>query len=72
MMTSASAAEEDPFSEPTLADYYPHNKVVQYIIKPLIGHHPIMQVLFQMLYTLLHCFADVRVGPFYCPIHVEM
>lgn len=61
---TSAPEDDDPFSKPTLADYYPRNKIVQYIIMPLIGRHPILQFLSQMLYDLLHCFADIRIGPF--------
>lgn len=62
---TASATEDDPFSGLTLANYYPHNKVVQYIVMPIIWHHPILQILSQMLCALLHCFADIRIGLFW-------
>ena len=65
MMMTASATKDDPFPGPTLADYYPRNKVLQYIVMPIICRHPILQVLPQMLCALLHYLADIRIGPFW-------
>ena len=64
MTMAASAPRDDLFSGPTIADYYPCNKVVQYIVKPIIWRHPFLQALSQMLCALLHCFADIIIGPF--------
>lgn len=46
----ASTTENDPFStttaaETTLADRFPQDVILRYIIKPTIGDHPIMYVL---------------------------
>ncbi|OJJ82281.1 uncharacterized protein ASPGLDRAFT_59780 [Aspergillus glaucus CBS 516.65] len=71
----ASTTENDPFStttaaETTLADKFPQDVILRYIVKPTIGDHPIISTLIYLL-TIISYFLKCNGGSSTCSFTIR-